>query len=188
MNCLRDQLGPISGLFTPDEIECLARTAGEAVHGNALDDQTLSMRQIEVSSRAYDALAMEMEDDADLSDPPDTPPAVPPDTCPAPAADDRPTLCLAPDTPVWVLRFWDTGHEDLTVWVGDGAEDAAIGYLAAYVRANWSNLTDHRVVGEQPPAGDRDALRLFYGHPDKQPGQVGAEGYALAAEPARTTR
>lgn len=105
-----------------------------------------------------------------------------------PASRRPATILLGADEPVWVLRFWDTGHEDLTVWAGDDAEDAAIAYLASYVRGNWSNLTDHRVVGEQSPASDRDAIRLFYGHPDKQAGQRGAEGYTLSAEPVRTAR
>lgn len=164
----RDQLGPISSLFSPDEIECLVKTAAEAVHGNALGDDTLSSRQVEVSNRAYDALATEIEG-GDLDG-------------------DRPAaVILRTGEPMRVLRFWDNWHQDLTVWAGDGAEDAAVAYLASYVRANWSNLADHTAVGEQPPASDRDAIRLFYGHPEKQPGQPGAEGYALSTEPVRVT-
>jgi hypothetical protein len=49
--------GGIAGQFTPDEVECLVITAGEAVHGNAVGDETLSTRQVELAHRAYDALA-----------------------------------------------------------------------------------------------------------------------------------
>lgn len=44
-------LNGISEDFTADEIECLVRTAGEALHGNVED---LSERQTSLAARAYD--------------------------------------------------------------------------------------------------------------------------------------
>ncbi|GGS85134.1 hypothetical protein GCM10010156_49680 [Planobispora rosea] len=44
----------IAGEFSPDELDCLVRTAGEAAGGgNALGDETLSRRQIALAERAY---------------------------------------------------------------------------------------------------------------------------------------
>ncbi|WP_043736006.1 hypothetical protein [Nocardia asiatica] len=54
---LRARLSGISCHFEPDEIECLVRTAAEALHGQ-LDD--LSERQREVAARAYEHLQDEM--------------------------------------------------------------------------------------------------------------------------------
>jgi DNA processing protein len=53
---------PISGQFTALEVECLVRTAGEAVHGNAIRDDGLHQRQIGLSRRAYDLLMAEFDD------------------------------------------------------------------------------------------------------------------------------
>jgi DNA processing protein len=53
------QPGPISALFGPGELECLVRTAAEAVHGSAVANDDLSRRQIDLSRRAYDALMAE---------------------------------------------------------------------------------------------------------------------------------
>jgi DNA processing protein len=44
---------PVSRQFDRDEIECLVRTAAEAVHGNAVSDDGLSERQLDLSLRAY---------------------------------------------------------------------------------------------------------------------------------------
>ena len=53
----RGQEGPCAAAqFTPDEIETLVRTAGEAVFGD-LDD--LSQHQRDLASRAFDALSTE---------------------------------------------------------------------------------------------------------------------------------
>lgn len=53
----------ITDLFTPDEIECLIRTAAEAVHGAALSEDSLSSRQVELAARAYNALQADDEPD-----------------------------------------------------------------------------------------------------------------------------
>ncbi|MEZ0076321.1 hypothetical protein [Planotetraspora sp. GP83] len=55
--------GPLTSMFTADEVECLIRTAAEAVHGNALGDDTLSERQITLSARAYDLMQQEFDGD-----------------------------------------------------------------------------------------------------------------------------
>ena len=57
---------PIARLFTSGQLECLVRTAAEAVHGSgAADHSDLSRRQIILAQRAYDALMAECEADSD---------------------------------------------------------------------------------------------------------------------------
>jgi hypothetical protein len=58
-----DQYGPITRLFTPGQVECLVRTAGEAVHGSGADPGNLSRRQTILAKRAYDALIAGYEAD-----------------------------------------------------------------------------------------------------------------------------
>lgn len=62
------QYGPITQLFTPGQIECLVRTAGEAVHGNAISDDSLSRRQIILTKLAYEALMAEYEPPGEPAD------------------------------------------------------------------------------------------------------------------------
>ncbi|MGV9327257.1 hypothetical protein ACWDR1_23090 [Streptosporangium sandarakinum] len=53
--------GAIAGAFTPAELECLVRTAGETVGGgNALGHGTLSARQRELAERAYALLMADL--------------------------------------------------------------------------------------------------------------------------------
>src|SRR5450755_1523032 len=52
---------PIASLFTPGQLECLVRTAGEAVHSSHADRDSLSRRQIILAGRAYRALLAEFE-------------------------------------------------------------------------------------------------------------------------------
>lgn len=54
---LRARLSGISCNFEPDEIECLVRTAAEALHGQSDD---LSQRQRELAAQAYKHLQDEM--------------------------------------------------------------------------------------------------------------------------------
>lgn len=51
----------ISALFDADEIECLVRTAAEAVYGGG-DCDSLSQRQADLAERAYDAILQEYND------------------------------------------------------------------------------------------------------------------------------
>ena len=60
--------GPYTRLFTPKQIECLIKTAGEAVHGNAIGDETLSNLQIRLCKRVYDHMQAEAEGEDDLTD------------------------------------------------------------------------------------------------------------------------
>ncbi|WP_446047555.1 hypothetical protein [Streptomyces olivaceus] len=49
----------VSALFLPDELECLVRTAAEAVYGDADD---LSTRQLDMAARARVLMDLEAED------------------------------------------------------------------------------------------------------------------------------
>ncbi|MFI9591137.1 hypothetical protein [Nonomuraea sp. NPDC052265] len=52
----------IAGEFTPLELDCLARTAGEAAGGgNGIGDETLSAHQLALAERAYDLHMAEFE-------------------------------------------------------------------------------------------------------------------------------
>jgi hypothetical protein len=76
----------------------------------------------------------------------------------------------------WVLRRWDR-HEDAVTLFAD--EGSALADLAEHVRMAWDNIVGTEGVPDQPPADDREAVRLYYGpksddHPD--------EGYTVYAE------
>lgn len=133
-----DQFGPISRLFTPGQIECLVRTAGEAVHGNALDDDNLSRRQIILARRAYHALTDEYEA-GDQE----------PEVSPADLSADSAQLTTAIGH---LLATWDTAEErdaDLGAEVKDFGEQLEIlaGDLAA-------------LIGQTDPQLERQLLHL----------------------------
>ncbi|GAA2628063.1 hypothetical protein GCM10010411_76650 [Actinomadura fulvescens] len=85
------------------------------------------------------------------------------------------TLVEAGSLEVWVLRRWDRHHDEVTLWPD---EDAALKQLAAYARSNWANVACREDVPDQPPADDRDAVRLYYG----PKGERGDEDYTIYAD------
>jgi len=125
----------ISGSFTADEIECLVRTAGEAVCGQ-LDD--LSARQRSLAERAYQILMA-----GDLP----------------PAATTSPVRHEDPGGTVWVLRHEDKHGDDVSLYAG---HDAGLGALAQTVRSRWDNITGNPGVPATPDALDDQAAADMY--------------------------
>lgn len=144
----------IAEQFTPLDIECLVKTAVEL--WEEIDIRDLSERQQEVLDRARAAMYADHAGQA---------PTFPGVT----------TLAEADARKVWVLRRWDHHHDEVTLWP---EQDAALRELATYARSNWANVADREDVPDQPPANDREAVRLYYG-PE---GERGDEDYSIYAD------
>jgi hypothetical protein len=126
----------ISQHFAADEIECLVRTAAEAVCGQ-LDD--LSTRQAKLAARAYKLLTQDR--------------ASPPDRSPQQA--ELPAQ-------VWVLRHDDRHGDDVSLYAshGDG-----LGALAQTVRSRWDNIDDDPgVPATGDTLDDQAAVDMYFRH------------------------
>lgn len=144
----------IAEQFASLDIECLIKTAVEL--WEEIDISDLSQRQQEVLDRARSAVYADHAGQA---------PTFPVVT----------TLIEAGSLKVWVLRRWDRDHDKVTLWPD---ENAALMELAAYARPNWVNVTSREDVPDQPPADDREAVRLYYG----PKGERGDEDYTIYAD------
>lgn len=128
----------ISRHFRADEIECLVRTAAEAICGQ-LDD--LSSRQVDLATRAYTLLT------ADSTSPPGA------------GSSPRPEVRGAE---VWVLQHEDKHGDDISLHAS-GRE--GLGALAQTVRSRWDNITGNPGV---PATGDslddNAAVEMYFRH------------------------
>jgi hypothetical protein len=128
----------ISRHFPADQIECLVRTAAEAVCGQ-LDD--LSSRQVDLATRAY-ALLM-----AGNTSPP------------AAESSPRPEV---PDAEVWVLRHEDKHGDDISL---HASRAEGLGALAQTVRSRWDNITSNPGVPVTGDCLDDDAaVEMYFRH------------------------
>lgn len=128
----------ISRHFRADEIECLARTAAEAVCGQ-LDD--LSSRQVDLATRAYALLTAD-------------------DTSP-PAAESSPRPEV-PGAEVWVLRHEDKHGDDISLHASNAD---GLGALAQTVRSRWDNITGNPGVPATGDSLDDDtAVEMYFRH------------------------
>lgn len=101
----------ISARFSPDEIECLVRTAADAVCGDRAD---LTSRQLEVAQRAHDAI--HGGDDHTVA---------------ARSSEER-LLALAEDLNVDPLALDERVHDlvaDMATGINNGGLEAQIAYL-----------------------------------------------------------
>ncbi|WP_369383292.1 hypothetical protein [Streptomyces sp. cg36] len=62
---------------------------------------------------------------------------------------------------VWLLRRWDSDEDRVLPFTDEGLARAE---LARHVRAHWTNLRSHEDIPPHPPADDREAVELYYGH------------------------
>lgn len=124
--------------FRAEEIECLVRTAAEAVWGQ-LDD--LSRCQMDLAARAYVLLAA--------------------DDQPSAAATSSPRRARS-STDVWVLRHEDKHGDDISL---HASRADGLGALAQTVRSRWDNITGNPGV---PAVGDflddDAAVEMYFRH------------------------
>ena len=146
----------IAALFNPLDIECLVKTAVEL--WEEIDPSDLSEHQQDMLNRARDAMLAEHADRQ-----PSFPEAVS-------------FISPRPVGQAWVLRRRDR-HEDVVTLHVD--EASGLVDLAKYVRGVWDNIVGEEGVPAQPPTGDREAVRFYYG-PERcdRP----EEGYTLYAQ------
>ncbi len=127
----------ISRHFRADEIECLVRTAAEAVCGQ-LDD--LSSRQVDLATQACGLLT------ADSTSPP------------APTS----PLPEVPGAEVWVLRHEDKHGDDISL---HASRADGLGALAQTIRARWDNITGNPGVPATGDSLDDDAaVEMYFRH------------------------
>ncbi|MFD3959282.1 MULTISPECIES: hypothetical protein [Streptomyces] len=140
--------------FFPFEIESLVRIAGALALSPAAGELPASYR--ELAHRAHAEIVAE-----------------------ASGARSRAVSAVLgprPGQQVWMLRIW-TRHEDTTAPYA--TEGAALAELAAHVRGSWDNVGGQGDVPDEPPAGDAEAIDLYYG-PDGD--AVPEQGFALYCE------
>jgi hypothetical protein len=128
----------ISRHFRADEIECLVRTAAEAVCGQ-LDD--LSSRQVDLAMRAYTLLTADS-------------------TSPLGAGSSPQPEVRGVE--VWVLRHEDKHGDDISL---HASRREGLGALAQTVRSRWDNITGNPGV---PATGDslddNAAVEMYFRH------------------------
>lgn len=132
---------PLTGIsrrFRADEIECLVRTAAEAVCGQ-LDD--LSSRQVDLAEQAY---ALLTAGDPSL-----------------PATESSPRMEVR-GIEVWVLRHEDKHGDDISL---HASRADGLGALAQTVRSRWDNIMGNPGV---PATGDslddNAAVEMYFLH------------------------
>jgi hypothetical protein len=124
--------------FRPSDLESLVRIAGALAHSPAAAELASPCR--ELAQRVHSEIVAETADRRS----------------PAVSA----ILGPRPGEQVWMLRIW-TRHEDATAPYA--TKGAALAELAAHVRGSWDNVCGQGDVPDEPPAGDAEAVDLYYG-------------------------
>ncbi|GAA2628018.1 hypothetical protein GCM10010411_76580 [Actinomadura fulvescens] len=152
----------IATLFTPDEIECLVRTAAETVGTASADDfPDLSTRQFHLSGRAYQHLEAECEGRSQTS----------PSTA----------LASGPNRRVWLLWRWSRWDGESVEAYAD--ESAAVADLASEARQNWDVIAGNDGIPDTAPEADDLAIAHYFG----PPGEGDTRGYRLLLADVQTS-
>ncbi|MFF4482951.1 hypothetical protein ACFY1A_38920 [Streptomyces sp. NPDC001520] len=147
----------IATRFSPLDIECLVKTAVEL--WEEIDPSDLPENQQDTLNRARDAM---------LAEHAGRQPAFP---------EVVTFISPHPAGQVFLLRYWDASWDPkdgpMDVYAD---EDSALADLAEYVRGAWRDIEGEQALPEEPPADDREAVRLYYGPGrNRRPGM----GYSL---------